>query len=128
MTHNSILDPCFSSPRAASFVLCPTAPWRNRGVELRLTGPLPRSMANHGALSLGNQPWALELLDGRRCLFSGGATSEVEGKRLNYFCATGGSSGLWGYPARGGEPWTILSAPPSATHLSERLPIRRAWM
>jgi hypothetical protein len=128
MSGNLLFDPCFSSPRAAGLVLCATAPWRNAGVKLRLTAALPRAMANHGAPSLRNQPWALELLNGRRCLFTGGATASVEGKRLNYFCTAGASNGLWGFPDRRGEPWSILSAPAAATHLRKHEPIRRAWM
>lgn len=128
MSGNSILDPCFSSAKAPSFVLCPAAPWSNSGARLKLKRALPRSLGNHGALSLSNQPWALELSSGRRCLFAGGATALAEGRRLNYFCTTGGSDGLWGFPDRRSQPWSILSGPASAKHLSQRLPIRRAWM
>jgi hypothetical protein len=62
---NYIYDPCFASSLAKGFVLCPLAPWRNSGVKLRLTRPLPTALANHGGLSASNQPWALELYDGR---------------------------------------------------------------
>lgn len=125
---NYIFDPCFSSTQATGFVLCPLAPWRNTGIKLRVTRPLPTSLANHGGLSLRNQPWALELYDGRTCTLAGGASSVVSGRRLNYFCTTGGSTGLWGFPNRKTEPWTIYIAPYSATHLSDLATIRIAWM
>jgi hypothetical protein len=74
------------------------------------------------------QPWALELFGGQRCLFGDGASNVVEGQRLNYFCDASGKEGLWGFPSRGEQPWTILAAGSQATTLSERAPIRRAWM
>jgi hypothetical protein len=125
---NYIYDPCFSTAVVKQFVLCPLAPWRNTGIKLLLTRPVPTALANHGALSLRNQPWALELYDGRTCLLSGGASSLVNGIRLNYFCTNGGSTGLWGFPNRRTEPWTIYIAPYSATRLSQRATIKRAWM
>lgn len=125
---NVIYDPCFSSPKASGIVLCPTAPWNNAGVGIKLTKPLPGSMGNHGGASLRNEPWALQLFNGRSCVFSGGATNVIGGRRLNYFCTTGGKSGLWGYPDRKVEPWTIYSAPYTATKLSTRVSVRRAWM
>ncbi|MCW2685361.1 MAG: afsK7, partial [Mycobacterium sp.] len=128
MTGNYIYDPCFSSPRTATLVLCPVEPWRNRGVKMRLTRALPGAMANHGSLTVRNQPWALELYDGRKCVLAGGASSILEGRRLNYFCQHGGSTGLWGFPDRGTQPWTIYSAPYTATLLSEHVPVRDAWM
>jgi hypothetical protein len=127
MTGNYIYDPCFSSPRTNKLVLCPVEPWRNKGIKLRLTRPLPSSLANRGSLSLRDQPWALELYDGRKCVFAGGASSVLAGRRLNYFCAHGGSVGLWGFPDRSTQPWTIYSAPYAAMTLSERVAIHNAW-
>jgi hypothetical protein len=124
---NNIYDPCFSSARYPGFVLCPDEPWRSTGIKLLLTKPLPRSLANHDAPSLSPEPWALELYDGRRCRVSTGATSVVEGERLNYFCGGGSEEGLWGFPARRSQPWTILTAPFEATELTERVAVRHAW-
>jgi hypothetical protein len=125
---NLIYDPCFSSAKASGLVLCPTAPWNNSGIEINLTKPLPVSLGNRGALSIHNQPWALQLFTGRRCLFSGGASNELGGRRLNYFCTGAGKTGLWGYPDRKVQPWTIYIAPYTAKTLSTRATIRRAWM
>jgi hypothetical protein len=36
--------------------------------------------------------------------------------------------GLWGFPDRASQPWTIFSAPLRATKLSARVAISRAWM
>jgi hypothetical protein len=120
---NSILDPCFSS-EFASNVVCPM-PWSDTAVEINLTRPLPRP-SNHAAPSLRLEPWAIETSAGAICVLASGASSIVHGKRLNYFCSA--RLGLWGYPNRKKEPWTILSAPPTARALSNRAAILRAWM
>jgi hypothetical protein len=125
---NFIYDPCFSSSAKMGVVLCPTAPWSNAGIDIRLTTGLPTSAANHGGLSLSNPPWALQLTGGRDCVFSGGATAAIGGRRLNYFCGGLSSAGLWGYPDRRVEPWTICEAPASAKRLTTTVTIRRAWM
>jgi hypothetical protein len=128
MTGNEIEDPCFSTSTSASSVVCPAAPWRDTGVEIRLARPLPRRYADHGAPSLRSQPWALELYDGRRCLLASGASTTVEGRRLNYFCGISSHIGLWGLPNRSPSPWTILTAPFTAKQLTQRATIRHAWM
>jgi hypothetical protein len=120
---NSILDPCFSS-EFASNVVCPM-PWSDTAVEINLTKPLPRP-SNHSAPSLRLQPWAVKTASGAICVLASGASSVVHGKRLNYFC--GARLGLWGYPNRKKEPWTILSAPPTARALSRHAAILHAWM
>lgn len=128
ITGNELDDPCFSTSITAPSVICPAGPWQNAGVEIRLTKPLPRHYANRGAPSLRSQPWALELYDGHRCLLASGASTTVEGQRLNYFCTINRHLGLWGFPSRSTEPWTILVAPFTATQLTQRATIRHAWM
>ncbi len=123
---NEILDPCFSSPKRRNVVLCPLAPWFDRGTELRLHKPLVAAQGNHARPSTGLTPWALQLADGRRCIYAEGATSVVAGERLNYFCGTF-TEGLWGAPDRTSEPWTILIGSSKATSLEERVAIARAW-
>jgi hypothetical protein len=127
LTGNLIRDPCFSSPRDPGIVLCPQGPWLNRATRIHLTKPLSRKYANRGQPSLRSEPWAIELLDGRRCLLSSGASTVIEGERLNYFCASASTEGLWGLPDRHTQPWTILVAPFQATQLHERVAIRHAW-
>ncbi len=128
ITGNELDDPCFSTSITALSVICPAGPWQNAGVEIRLTKPLPRHYANRGAPSLHSQPWALELYDGHRCLLASGASTTVEGQRLNYFCTINSHLGLWGFPSRSTEPWTILVAPFTAKQLTQRAAIRHAWM
>jgi hypothetical protein len=127
-TGNELADPCFSTSAAAATVVCPEAPWKDTGIEIRLTKPLPHAETGRGAPSLRSRPWALELYDGQRCVYATGATNVVEGQRLNYFCGAASHTGLWGLPNRRSEPWTILTAPFAAKHLAQRTAIRHAWM
>lgn len=124
---NFLYDPCFSSPKARGVVLCPGVQLRF-AVKIRLTKGLPRAYADHGRPSLSDQPWNLQLMDGEHCGFSSGATSVVQGKRLNYFCSSSGQTGLWGYPNRHTHPWSILSGPFTAKSLHQHRLIRHAWM
>jgi hypothetical protein len=123
-----LYDPCFSSARHPGIVVCPEAFSLATGVEIRLTKPLPQGgFANHSAPSLRLQPWLIEVYDGRRAQLITGASSVAEGVRLNYGFRVG-REGLWGFPARVSEPWTILIAPFNAAKLSKRAAVRHAWM
>jgi hypothetical protein len=124
---NGLFDPCFSSTLAPGKVMCPNVQL-NGGVEIRLTKGLPRAMGNHKRPSLRDQPWDIQLTSGRHCVFASGASNILHGVRMNYFCDARGAFGLWGFPNRRSEPWTILSAPATARHLHGRSAIRRAWM
>ena len=124
---NSIYDPCFSSSHARGVVICPDLAV-NSGIKIRLTTALPLRYADRGAPSLKHQPWNIELTSGRHCAFASGASNVVHGVRLNYFCGAGNNNGLWGYPDRRVQPWTILIAPFTATALHQRRSIRHAWM
>ncbi len=124
---NFIYDPCFSSSGADGMVICPNIDV-DGGVAIRLTKALPRGQADRGAPSRNHQPWNIELTSGHHCAFSSGASNVVHGVRLNYFCENDGNNGLWGYPDRHTEPWTILIAPFTARTLHDRRAIRHAWM
>ena len=124
---NFIYDPCFSSANAPGVVICPNVQVSG-GIRIRLTKAIPRRFADRGAPSLRNQPWNIQLSNGRHCAFSSGASNVVHGVRLNYFCGSGVNFGLWGFPDRRTQPWTIRSAPFTATSLHQRRPIRHAWM
>ncbi len=127
-TGSEILDPCFSASPTARSVICPAGPWSRSALRLELTRALPHGLADKGRPSLKEQPWAIELSDGRRALFASGASSELEGRRLDYFFGPGNDEGLWGYPDRTGQLWTILVAPFTAQRLDARATIRHAWM
>jgi hypothetical protein len=123
---NALYDPCFSSQLAFGIVVCPV-PWQDSGTEIHLSKPLPAS-GSHTIPSLSLQPWAVETAAGAFCVLSSGASSVVHGKRLNYFCGKNAKQGLWGFPSRKKQPWTILLAPPNAKVLKHRIAVVRAWM
>lgn len=124
---NYIYDPCFSSPHDSGVVICPDRQL-NSGISIRLTRALPQQYADPGAPSMSNQPWNVQLASGRHCVLSSGASNVIHGVRLNYFCGRTVHFGLWGFPNRRTEPWTIRIAPFTATSLHRRRAIRHAWM
>ena len=123
---NSLFDPCFSSQFAFGIVVCPI-PWQGSGTEIHLTKPLPKS-GSHTVPSLSLQPWAVETVSGSFCMLSSGASNLVHGQRLNYFCGRSAKQGLWGFPSRKKQPWTILIAPFNAKVLKHRVALVHAWM
>jgi hypothetical protein len=124
---NYLYDPCFSSSQAHGVVICPNLQV-NGGIQIRLTKPFPQGQANAGTPSLSEEPWNIQLTTGKHFAFSSGATNVVHGVRLNYFCGAGCNYGLWGYPRRRSQPWTILIGSFNATTLHDRRPIRHVWM
>jgi len=123
---NALYDPCFSSALAFGMVVCPV-PWNDTGTQINLSRPLPKTSSSTPP-SLSLQPWAVETAGGTFCTLSSGASRAIHGQRLNYFCGTGAKQGLWGFPDRRTQPWTILIAPPQAKALKQRVAIVRAWM
>jgi hypothetical protein len=126
LSGNYLYDPCFSSQAAPGVVICPN-PNPVRGTEIQLTKSLPRDQGNSGSPSASSRPWALELFNGDHCALSSGATAVVHGVRLNFFCTGETKRGLWGYPRRTSQPWTILIAPFTARTLSRRVAIEHVW-
>lgn len=124
---NEIADPCFSVSAKSSSVVCPQGPWSHKGLEIELEKPLPIHSGNHAKPSVKLEPWALLLADGKRCMIATGATTAIEGHRLDYFCVNDRGGGLWGLPNRKSQPWTILTGSDHAKHLRHRVAIKRAW-
>ena len=84
---NALIDPCFSDPKAHTWVACPAdgTPFGLGVTRLHLTKPLPEKRRNHGTAGEGN-PWAVRLAGGQVCTFLTGATFSFHGKRVNYGC------------------------------------------
>ena len=99
LADNQILDPCFAPAAVAkpTSVACFTDPWTS-GVELTLSQPLPA--ADAGTRSM---PWAVQLVDGTRCVALTGTVDQVGDLDLEYGCGSTGEAGL------------VPSAPSSAT-------------
>ena len=123
---NYIYDPCFSSARARSSVVCPNAAVTG-GTEIRLTKPLPRHLADTGSPNARDAPWDIETVTSSHCVAVTGATTLIDRQPLRYMCR--GNVGLWGSPNRSSRPlWTILVAPENAKRLFQRVGIRHVWM
>jgi hypothetical protein len=120
---NFVYDPCFSSSKAPGIVLCPVAPWTASATEVKLTARL--SGANTGKPSTSGHPWALAT-PSDKCVLATGATRILDHLRANYYCQTT-KNVLWGFPSRKSEPWTIYSAPGTASKLTRKVAIRVAW-
>jgi hypothetical protein len=111
MTGNLILDPCYDgTAQGQSALACPVSPWSSQVRVLTLTGTLPREQANHGAL-LASPPWAVQLVDGSRCVYLTGATMGIAGMRLNYGCEN--HSGVIGDVDRSEPLWRVFVQPVS---------------
>jgi serine/threonine protein kinase len=87
---NFLYDPCFSINDTQ--LLCPSdGPWANSGVLINVSALVSFGGKDQGT---SGQPWAIQMADGTRCLAVSGATNEVAGQRLGYFCKHG--VGLYG--------------------------------
>jgi hypothetical protein len=121
---NSILDPCFSRGLSSKpYVVCPAAPWSARVTLLRLTKPLPLSSRNKGN-RVAAWPWGIVSSNRQRCLAVTGASSQIAGQWISYYCESGGS--LLGTPNRHAPTWTIFFAAKGSKHLT-RVAIIDAW-
>lgn len=90
---------------------------------LTLVEALPRGEANHGEL-LAAFPWAVELVDGSRCVFLTGATIGIAGMRLNYGCEN--RSGVLGDVDRSQPLWRVFVRPASGWTV-RRIGVAVAW-
>jgi hypothetical protein len=124
MSANFIYDPCFSSPKAKGIVLCPVAAWKRSGIEIKLTKPLPKKLADKGKPSTKGMPWAIETSSGAKCRFATGATWTFHNMRANYSCPN--QKWLYGNPNRKHQPWTIHEGPVHPTKLHQ-VAIKDAW-
>jgi hypothetical protein len=81
-----IYDPCFSIPGNNQALICDASPYDDRiGFKLILTESLPAITTIPNPISA----WVIELADGTKCSYLGGATKDFEGRRVNYSCSDG---------------------------------------
>lgn len=109
---NSIEDPCFASPVATSppTVACVPAPW-DEATVLTVTGTLPAA----SGVRLADDPWALQLANGARCVASTGTVPSVGAMSLNYVCGPGVDAGIIQVS---GSPDEVSYGSPSAGSLT----------
>ncbi|MEK6275534.1 MAG: hypothetical protein AABM30_09370 [Actinomycetota bacterium] len=97
--------------------------------------PRDRALVERGSSLRRNPPWALELSNGERCIFTSGATFTVAGKRGNYFCPHGGrdrfgnQAEAWvvGTPNRSLALWRALYAESREAQSFKEVTIYVAW-
>jgi hypothetical protein len=135
---NRIYDPCFDTPTdfaigGANRIVCNSYPYNESGAFiLSLTEPLPQIDPNEDVRTKEPQAWLVELLDGRFCHFSSGATSVFYGERVNYFCeedAQDRTTVLLGYPTRGKlwKAYSSITDEGGKVLGNEEVGIKRAW-
>ncbi|MCB0125919.1 MAG: hypothetical protein KDE58_26870, partial [Caldilineaceae bacterium] len=89
---NRIYDPCFALPDETDILVCGADPSSDEpGFPLHLTEPLPiPDLPAQAQAMAATNGWLVLLGDGTLCNFATGATTGVNGERLNYLCAGGG--------------------------------------
>jgi hypothetical protein len=122
---DTIYDPCYLDAAASNaqraVVDCVDSPWATNVVRLRLAAaPDPAFGA-----PAGGPPWALRLASGRRCVFAAGATSVVDGRRLNYVCDSGRV--LFGSPDVTTPTWRIRQARTAGGAGMRKVAVAAAW-
>jgi hypothetical protein len=129
MVGNEIFDPCFAVSSAQTIV-CDADPATNKpGFVLKLTEPLPAPDVP-AQVKQSYQGWLVQLSDGTICSYATGATTGVNGERVNYLC-----SDKWGLlgDLHPGRVWTadkvIIEVGPNGPTLkqSETVTIRTVW-
>jgi hypothetical protein len=106
-----IRDVCYLDERDqdAKSVLCARDPWAKTVAQLELN----ERADGAGGAKPGGLPWALKLASGARCVGASGATTVVQGYRLNYICGRFGTKSaryLFGSPDRSRSTWRIRQA------------------
>jgi hypothetical protein len=131
---NFIDDPCWrDGPRATDLVVCPTSPWDRKVSVIRV----PHFMFVAGVTFAPpldrrrDPPWAIELVDGNRCVIAQGAhgtVTERHGNRItvDYYCERGTVVLLRNL--RRGHVWRIGTAKLAGGHYRLMRPatVRRA--
>lgn len=106
---NDIYDPCFSGT-SRSDVACLDDAFAHRVFLLHLSKPLvAEKNPTTQMLQPSGQPWALRLSNGDQCGFMTGATTVLNGDRMNYGCKSGNT--IFGFPNRSSALWTAKSVP-----------------
>jgi hypothetical protein len=111
---NTIFDPCWARRAATPTVLCVAEPWLRTAAELRVQAPLSAIPAAGGPSA--DEPWAVQLASGPRCVLAQGAHNEFRGQVIDYYCPAGLSllRGL----GRATAVWTARSVRSQAGKLS----------
>jgi hypothetical protein len=122
---NAILDPCYQRIMGDEKQLaCPMeSPWSQKVVLLTLSEPLSKESRKETPRESA-LPWAIELVNGKRCALFTGATAPVAGMRINYGCP--GGLQVVGDIDRSGPVWRVFFQAENASVL-EQVDVVVAW-
>lgn len=113
---NTILDPCFVSPKAPQHLLdCYLDPW-SRAIQVRVA-KLPASTS----VIHVTRPWAIELTGGIRCVVTNGTLTILHGVALGYRCPDG-----WAGLPKTSAP-TVSAVYQASDGAVQRLSVRTEW-
>lgn len=83
-----VFDPCWPSANG-SIAVCPSTPWQDDVSLIEISRPTGRPFADDSRFLL-DQPWAVELANGERCVtLHGAGPPTVGGLVLRYSCERG---------------------------------------
>jgi hypothetical protein len=117
---NQIYDPCFAPTGVSSVpsVACVSDPWSAAHV-VTLTSPLPKITPAPDLRPF----WALELVNGARCVAVTGTVARVDDTDLGYVCGAANGAGI---VVDDDRHLVVGFGPEAGPHLS-RVAVRIAW-
>ena len=120
---NHIYDPCFANEYGSGkYVLCPESAPASKVIRMHLTKKLPSNKGSSDPTR--SSPWAMCLSSGRWCEIADGATSQIAGMSIDYYCSVGV---LLGKLHRDSSAWTIFYAPSRSNDSYRTVTVRAAW-
>lgn len=147
-TESFLYDPCFGY---ATELICVGSPWSTTATRFRVrkytfflknnrivdwdpagTEPMPVEPRLPADVTKTEPPWAVELVNGQRCVLVSGATFVVAGQRGNYQCSRAdgfnGGRGSWliGVPDRTTQPWLVSYLAPRTSQTTQ-VAVKVAW-
>jgi hypothetical protein len=113
-----IEDPCFSF--SGRRLVCLSSPWSKSVILFTATKIDPA----RSTPPTRKPPWALELANGKKCVFATGATTVSAGLRANYGCSD--EDWVYGVPDRTRDLWYVQFGGARSTKLV-RVGVKTAW-
>jgi hypothetical protein len=121
MSGNDLYDPCFAGAASSDVLACTASPWA--GVTL---------LDNTASLPVGDLPssapptvpWAIELVNGAKCVIGTGANSQIGGVTVQYYCS---GTSVTSSVDQTSDPWTVQYDPSSTSSVLTSVAVATAW-
>lgn len=124
-----VFDPCFIKiENNKKTALCATSPWKNDAVSITLDKAWQPNMRESDEERLdmsADDPWAIELANGVRCLKTTTTTKTINGQLVKYTCDNQGV--LLGRLQRCELIWTVMFAPSPDSSRLHFVEIAHVW-